>query len=357
MIKCIFVGDVMPGAKEIKEIPSAEILDVFGAADIVVGNLESPLASKPPGNLNLSKIPLWSHADNVALLELFNFTHLGLNNNHAYDLFDEGLDETIALLRPPQILPFGITYGDICQFSVVEKGNIRIGLTAFSSIQREFSRHLSEDLRDLDLASFKETVDFLVCFVHWGNDHNIFIDRNQQQTARRLIDQGADLIIGHHPHVPQGYEVYKGKYIFYSLGNFIFTPREYYEYLPYRIRYKDHRENVLFQRLQCKIGLYIKLAFSKDGCSLLNVGPVYRPATLPVPLPQEYVAYYNTLVQAMQEQVMLSNYSKHEEEKKKIAIHYTLPLILKHPLYWPVLPLKLASKFWRTLKHLNAHSG
>jgi hypothetical protein len=352
MIQCIFVGDVMPGARKLEEVPSTEILDDFKAADVVVGNLECPLTSRPPERINLKKIPLWSTADNLSILKRYNFTLLGLNNNHSYDLFDKGLDETIVLLNESHIRPFGVTYRDISQFHIVKKENIRLGFTAFNNIHRKFTGHLSQDLKKCDIGVFKKHVDFLLCFVHWGNDHNIFINREQQETARRLIDQGADLIIGHHPHVPQGYEIYKGKYVFYSLGNFIFTPREYYEHLPYRIRYYDHRENILFQRLKCKIGLYIKLAFNKDRYELLNIVPVYRTDTLPAPLPQEYGGFYSELVRAMQEQIKLSNYFKHEEEKKRILIFYTLPLIFSHPLYWPILFKKLASNLWQPVKRL-----
>lgn len=336
VIDCIFTGDIMPGARVIEEKPDPGLLEEFGQADLVVGNLECPMVSSAPKAMDTRKIPLWSDARNVRMLGSFGFTHVGLNNNHIFDLFEAGLDETTKLLDGRGIRGFGIDYEGLSQYCRVSVNGITLGMAAVNWVETGFSGHLSKDLAGLDVGSLKKDCDFLIMSLHWGDDHNTFINGDQQEAGRRLIDQGVDLIIGHHPHVPQGYEVYKGKHIFYSLGNFIFTPREEYESLPYDICYEDQRENVLFQRPECKVGMYARVIFSKTGYSLAKVRPVYRQGTLPAALPRRHQLFFDRLLERMNDQVARSVYELNEAERRKILTRYTLPLILTHPVYWPM---------------------
>ena len=342
MIECIFTGDVMPGARAVDETPDPGLLRQFKEADLIVGNLECPVVSAPPAAVDMRKIPLWSDASNLPVIESFGFTHVSLNNNHIFDLFEKGLDETKRLLDDRGIRGFGIDYGELSQYRRVSVNGITLGMAAVNWVETQFCGHLFRDLGDLDVASLKRDCDFLIMFLHWGDDHNIFINADQQEAGRRLIDQGADLIIGHHPHVPQGYEVYKGRYIFYSLGNFIFTPREEYESLPYGIRYEDCRENVLFQRPECKIGMYVKVLFEGTGCEVAGVYPVYREKTLPRTLPASLASFFDSMLKRMNSQVEASAYELNEAGRRTILTRYTLPLILTHPLYWPVFFRKLS---------------
>jgi hypothetical protein len=144
--------------------------------------------------------------------------------------------------------------------------------------------------------------------------------------------------------VPQGREVYKNKYIFYSLGNFIFTPKETYDRLPYKIKYADERENLLFQRTECKIGLYVKIIFSNDGYQVIDIVPTYREHTLPCELPQELRTFYSQMLAAMNAQIRTSNYPLNESYKKMILLKYTLPLIIRNPYYWPIFFEKFSLK-------------
>lgn len=337
MIDCIFTGDIMPGASVIEETPDPGVRAQLRQADLVVGNLECPIVSAQPKAMDLRKIPLWSNAQNARILKDFGFTHVGLNNNHIFDLFELGLDETTDVLDDRGIQGFGIEYGGISQYCRTVRHGVALGMAAVNWVEAGFSGHLFKDLDRLDMDSLKKECDFLIMFLHWGDDHNIFVNKGQQETARGLIERGVDLIIGHHPHVPQGYEEYKGKYIFYSLGNFIFTPREQYQGLPYDVRYEDSRENILFQRAECKIGLCVRAIFDSAGYSVADIWPVYRAGTLPAALPRELQPFFDDLMDRMNEQVRHSIYEWNESEKRKILARYTLPFILKHPVYWPVL--------------------
>jgi len=190
MLKCIFVGDVMPGAEKINESPALDILKDFSESDLVIGNLESPIVSSCSSTVNLNKIPLWSTSQNIDVIKKFCFTHLCLNNNHTFDLFEKSLDETIEILNESKIKGFGLSYDRISQFDTIENNGIRLGVFAVNWIQAEFTSHLFKELKEIDIANLKDNLDFLVCFIHWGDDHNIFINREQQETARSLIDQG-----------------------------------------------------------------------------------------------------------------------------------------------------------------------
>lgn len=272
--------------------------------------------SSPPLRVNLNKIPLWTIGENIDILEKHHFTHLCLNNNHSFDLFENGLNETIERLAKSDIKCFGLNYGRTSQFITIKRNDIRLGIFGVNWIQSHFNDHLFKRLEEIEISDLKRNVDFLICSLHWGDDHNIFINKEQQETARELIDKGVDLIIGHHPDVPQGHESFNGKYVFYSLGNFIFTPKESHDHLPYGIRYDDERENLLFQRLECKIGQDVKVVFKKR-CHLEGVKPVYRNNTLPHPMPEHlFVAFYEDLEARMNTQVSQCQYDSNEAEKK-----------------------------------------
>ena len=344
MIECIFVGDVMPGAIKINGPVQDYIMDSWTSADIVLGNLESPLVNQAPYRVNENKISLWSNAQNIDILKLFRFSHFCLNNNHIFDLYANGLDSTVSILRDAGINGFGINYGPISQIDTVEVRGIKIGMVAFNWVQSDFTQHLATAIDNFNFSYYKKNMDFLVCFLHWGDDHNIYINQDQQLAARKLIDQGVDIIIGAHPHVPQGWEVYKNKYIFYSLGNFIFTPKETYDHLLYEIKYADERENILFQRTECKIGLYVKMRFSTHGYKIIDIGPTYREHTLPCDLPHELETFYTQMLATMNSQIKTSNYQLNESYKKKILLKYTLPLIIRNPYYWPIFFEKFSLK-------------
>ena len=360
MIECIFVGDVMPGSRRVAEPWPDSSADWFGSADLVIGNLECPIVSDRPRDVNKDKIPLWSTAENVGILQHFGFTHLNLNNNHTFDLYEEGLKETTHHLRDTGIEPFGIDWGGLSQATTIERDGIKIGLITANWVERQFTRSLSRDLRELDIPGIRKSADVLVCSIHWGDDHNIFVNRDQQETAHALIDQGVDLVIGHHPHVSQGYEIYKGKYIFYSLGNFIFTPKEEYDNLPYAVRFEDQRENILFQRRECKIGLVVKVWFNRGGgCKVEEVMPVYRAETLPAPMPDNLVPFYEKLLAIMNDQVSRCDYNQNDAERKRILSSYTLPLILSRPWYWPIFFKKVGLKkvLWFAKDRLSRQTG
>ena len=140
-----------------------------------------------------------------------------LANNHSHDYGDRAYDDTVENLKGAGITPFG--YDDVALYEVKNK-NVTVGLTGIY----ELDDHLDcEDQIKTNIQSLKDKgADIVVCAFHWGVELSDTPDENQVTLAHFAIDNGADLVIGHHPHIIQGIESYKGKYIAYSLGNFCF---------------------------------------------------------------------------------------------------------------------------------------
>jgi len=135
-------------------------------------------------------------------------------NNHSMDYLEKGYQDTLENLSP---------YVAVSAFAMMPiktvKG-VNIGFVSnvgwsYDDLQRTFIQNAIETLRDAG-------ADYIVFFYHWGNEGEYHSNATQQAIARCCIDQGADLVIGSHPHVTQETETYKGKQIAYSLGNLVF---------------------------------------------------------------------------------------------------------------------------------------
>ena len=105
-----------------------------------------------------------------------------------------------------------------CSTKILDVAELRVGMAGFSMVYGLFDI----DLATSAIARLASSSDLVVVNIHWGVEYKHYANQIQQNIAHSLIDAGADVIIGHHPHVVEGIEVYKNKPIFYSLGNFIF---------------------------------------------------------------------------------------------------------------------------------------
>lgn len=149
----------------------------------------------------------------------------GVSNNHVMQAGDDAYDQTLEFLNNKGILYAGTTAQKSVEFCYQGK---KIGFLSFSLRPDNFSDsplywHLPEFS---DIASEIEKLadcDFVIAFIHWGYEFINYPNIDQKKLAHWLIDSGVDLIAGMHPHVAQGYEVYKSKYIFYSIGNAVFN--------------------------------------------------------------------------------------------------------------------------------------
>lgn len=207
-----------------------EVQPLLDRADATILNLECPIgktsdpAEKPyvfAGN------PTWL----LPLREL-GVTHLNLANNHTLDQGSTGFAETLARTRQAGFGLVGIDSSGY-QFAQIEKEDVRVVLFAANRIEVDSTLVASgqpgpcqlniEQLVQLIHANSKEhPEDWIVALLHWGQEYRSAPSARQQLDARLLVDAGADVVIGHHPHVVQGYEVYGSGLIVYSVGNFLF---------------------------------------------------------------------------------------------------------------------------------------
>lgn len=138
-----------------------------------------------------------------------------LANNHSHDYGEQSYTDTKNALDSEGIVPFGYD-----ETAVMDVKGVKVGLVGIYELNDHLGR---EEQLKTNIAKVKEEgAQLVIVIFHWGNEKETVPDTNQMTLGRMAIDEGADLVCGHHPHVLQGIEVYKGKNIVYSLGNFCF---------------------------------------------------------------------------------------------------------------------------------------
>lgn len=238
-VRLFFAGDFCSKPSTSKITVSDELKRIIHSCDMKVVNFEVPL--KPSVTLpKQMRERFFQNDDAPGFLRGLGFNLFSLANNHAFDWGDEGFKKTKEALADDA---FGAgTYEEAYKVKVVEKDGIRIGFlalsfAAYTGVFDDVNDHEGLGcayINDLKvnhvIIDAKKEVDYLFVLPHDGIE---YIDIPLPETIARyrdFIDYGADGVIGSHPHCPQGWEEYKGKPIFYSLGNFFFNSKESDEY-------------------------------------------------------------------------------------------------------------------------------
>lgn len=215
------------------DYPYDGIKDEIIKGDIAIANLECPLTDSGNAIYKRPELIFKGSKLNGAALKGAGFDILSLANNHTMDQGREGLIDTVKVLESYGIRPLGagMTRDEARKPVFIEKRRRKIGFLGYCDFPPEGYIY-DEDKADVARADMKslgeevraarENCDFLVVSFHWGKEFDCYPGDRQREMAHAVIENGADLIIGHHPHVLQGVEEYKGKLIFYSLGNFVF---------------------------------------------------------------------------------------------------------------------------------------
>jgi len=158
---------------------------------------------------------------------------VNLANNHILDYGWEGAQETVSLLNSAGIYAVGIgsELHQACQPIIKEVKGVKLGFFGYSlTFPQQFWATDStagtcfpyEEFVYDQVQQLKKQVDWVIINCHWGKELQEIPQKYQIRLAHRLIKAGADFIIGHHPHVIQSVEVFQGKFVAYSLGNFVF---------------------------------------------------------------------------------------------------------------------------------------
>ncbi len=186
----------------------------FRGVDFTNINLEGPITDNlncPRGELSFGFDPITT----VKFLKENNINLANLANNHTANCGKTGIRDTAEYLSGADIGYFGSAD---TRFAVKQIGNAKIAFVGINALEEGGRMSGFYAL----IKKLKSENDHVVVNIHWGNEYSGQFSVSQQNIAHKLIDSGADMIIGHHPHVVQPMEVYKNKPIFYSLGNFVF---------------------------------------------------------------------------------------------------------------------------------------
>ena len=261
--------------------------------DLIFGNLESPLVSEEI-RIQENKTDFAGDSEFAIWLKKAGYDLVSVANNHILEFGEKGLKHTAKSLQEAEVQPVGLFDSETGSNLVVVERNIppsippitggkdtglfippsmppklggeflepqknlgsviKIGFAAFNEVHDieipETTARLSEQAVKQSIRELKKRGADIICLsLHWGNEYVHIPARWQIEFARKAIDLGADLIIGHHPHVIQPVEQYKNGWIFYSLGNFIF--------------------DMMWNRSVCT-GMMAVLEFDKDGIKSCN---------------------------------------------------------------------------------------
>ena len=235
-------GDVMfarnmPNVLSLDSSPFEGVSDVISNVDLLLINFENAATSS--GDALKGDVPLKCDSEYVTLAKGNNVTVAALANNHAYDYGEQGMKDTLQNLKDAGITVMGAgnTEDEAHQCVVKEVNGRKITILNYMDSENfaEYSQDVmpyangsnpgysaydSEDAQK-QIAENNDS-DLIIAYMHFGNEYSNSPNENQEKIAHELIDYGADVVLGSHPHVTQGIEMYNGKPIFYSLGNFIF---------------------------------------------------------------------------------------------------------------------------------------
>ena len=189
------------------------VKDIFTADDLTVANMEGTLTTS-----NDRQQKTFAFKGNLSYTEILTqggVEATNLANNHSHDYGDQSYEDTIQYLEAAGITTFGYD-----RTAVMDVKGIKVGLIGIYELKDGLGRQ--QQVIDTIQEVKDQGAQVIIVSFHWGTEKSNIPDDIQKTLAHLAIDQGADLVVGHHPHVLQGIEKYQGKNIVYSLGNFCF---------------------------------------------------------------------------------------------------------------------------------------
>ncbi len=268
--RVVFVGDIMLSrtvAKRMRErgadYPFASTTHIIREADVAFGNLETTITEGDA--VQPFEMRFRADADVPEALKMAGFDILSLANNHTFDFGEKGLSDTQTALDAVGIIHVGAGRDDVeaRQPMFVNANGIQFAFLAYTdglfsgreaSVDQSGAAFMRSERMKTEIAGAETFADIVVVSMHSGDEYELEPNERQQAFARAAIDAGADMVVGHHPHVVQGAEIYQGKPIYYSLGNFVFDQ---------------------MWSEETRTGLILEVVFGKEGVEHAIVHPVY----------------------------------------------------------------------------------
>ena len=191
----------------------SNVKEVFEKDDLTVVNLEGPFTNITP--TNDKTFPIGCSPEHVDVLTNGSVELVNLANNHIWDCEQQGIYDTIQTLKDNNIGYFGEGYKHI-----EEVNGLKIGFLGYRGfyIDNNVLNGITSDITSLK----NDGANIIVVFFHYGEERQYYNNKEQERVSKHAIDSGADIVIGGHPHVIQGVEIYNGRTICYSMGNFSF---------------------------------------------------------------------------------------------------------------------------------------
>lgn len=197
---------------------------ILAEDDLTIGNLEGVLtkaAEKPDKSFQGNQAFFFKGSPSyTAILTDGSVEAVDLANNHSMDYLAKGYQDTVTALDSAKIIGFGYD-----KTAIYANNGIKIGLIGINTLG-ELEEGVNLIMLQFDLANkiqaLKDRTSLIIVSFHWGTENKSSPTAVQLELGRFAVEQGADLVLGHHPHVIQQLEEYQGKCIVYSLGNFVF---------------------------------------------------------------------------------------------------------------------------------------
>ena len=218
LTEIILTGDIMLGRTVMKKTyevgdysyPFRKIYQELDKADLVFVNLENPIIENCP--IIEGGFKFCASYKMLEGLKISGIDVVTLANNHSHNFGEEGVEETVAVLKDIDISTTGLS-----NLIIKEAGGVKYGFLGFDFISK-----MPNEADFALVESSDNQVDVLIVGVHWGNEYKDKPNDYQIEWAKKLVESGADVIAGHHPHWVQTTDHINGKPVYYSLGNFIF---------------------------------------------------------------------------------------------------------------------------------------
>lgn len=193
----------------------ANVKRIFSGSDLVLANLEGSFTDFAP-NPDANSLKFTFDPKLIPDLKKLGFNIFNLANNHSLDFGSAGFAQSKEYLKKNNLEYFGDPKNISEELIIKNIRGLKIGWVGYNGLIGKIDPILE------DVKKIKQEADIVAVYTHWGAEYNENFTKTQQEQAHQIIDAGADVIFGSHPHVVEPMEEYKGKIIFYSLGNFVF---------------------------------------------------------------------------------------------------------------------------------------
>jgi len=324
-----------------KDLIDKSVIDLFDKADYRIVNLEAPLTTDEPKNKILKTGPHLRMSEDTVMpyLKQLKIDAVTLANNHILDYGATGLHDTFESLKRNKIdyVGAGNNLNEATQPLTLEKDGMRIAILNFCENEWSIAEEEKPGANPMDIIdnanqikSAKTNHDKVICIIHGGHEYYHLPSPRMQKQYRFYVDNGADVIVGHHTHCISGYEVYNNVPIIYSLGNFLFT--------------KQSNHNSWYK------GIVIKLAIEKNiTFSLFMISQDIKSYIIDIEYNKKN-NYTNNFINEINgiidnPEILTEKWNNYINSKQKVYINYLSPVNGLHNKYLRALFQKIGLKF------------